>query len=63
MLAVSLTPYYEVEQVKIEADHLFRRAEEAYDACTFPNQPDHEAVSALTMDILKDYWCEEIKHT
>lgn len=41
-----------LEQVKEEADRLFKRAEEAYDRSTLPAKPDKEAVEGLCMKIL-----------
>jgi len=41
-----------LEAVKEEATHLFRRAEEAYDRCTFPVKPDFDKVNALLINIV-----------
>jgi predicted nucleotidyltransferase len=42
-----------LDQVKAEADHLFKRAETAYDESKLPNSPDFEKVNRLLVDILK----------
>lgn len=44
-----------LEQVKAEADHLFGRAEAAYDACTLPKEPDHAAISRWVTDVVAAY--------
>lgn len=46
------TGKWTLEQVKKEADHLFKRAETAYDDCKFPTRPDIDKVNALAVDIL-----------
>lgn len=48
--------HWTLEQVKAEAEHLFKRAEAAYDRCTWPHQPDMTALNALSVGILRDYW-------
>lgn len=45
-----------LEKVREEADRLFKRAEQAYDECKFPNEPDREAVNNLLVGILSDYF-------
>lgn len=39
-------------RVKKEADHLFRRAENAFDSCTLPNRQDHAAINKLCTRIV-----------
>lgn len=41
-----------LEQVKAEADRLFKRAEETYDRSTLPAKPDSEKVNALCVEIV-----------
>ena len=48
--------HWTLEQVKTEADHLFKRAEAAYDACAWPHAPDHDTLNALCVGILNDFW-------
>jgi uncharacterized protein len=43
-----------LEQVKAEADHLFKRAEAAYDACKLPAGPDLPAIEKILIGILRD---------
>jgi hypothetical protein len=45
-----------LEQVKAEADRLFKRAEEAYDRTSLPNHPATEEVEKLCVDILKEHF-------
>lgn len=42
-----------IEQVKAEADHLFKRAEALYDKCTLPFEPDRNAVNALLVKMFE----------
>jgi uncharacterized protein len=42
-----------LEQVKTEADRLFKRAEEAYDRCTLPRSVDTDKADALAVEIVK----------
>lgn len=41
-----------LEQVKTEAERLFKRAEEIYDRCALPTEPDMKQVNELLMQIL-----------
>ena len=41
-----------LEQVKEESDHLFKRAEEAYDNSRLPNKPDMERIETLCIEIV-----------
>lgn len=45
-----------LDQIKTEADRLFKRAEEAYDRCQLPNQADREKINELTVEILRDHF-------
>ena len=45
---------WSLEKVKGEAEHQFRRAEEAYDKSTLPAKPDFEAINKLCVKILHD---------
>jgi predicted nucleotidyltransferase len=49
--------YWTLEQVKAEAEHLFRRAEAAYDACTLPSEPNQEAINRLMRQTLHEHIC------
>ena len=40
-----------LERVKKEAERLFKRAEEAYDRCTLPNEPNTDEVEYLVTRI------------
>lgn len=44
-----------LEQVKSEADRLFKHADEAYVRSSLPNKPDYEKVEKLVMEILYNY--------
>lgn len=48
-----------LEQVQKEADHLFKRAEAAYDACTLPKIPDHDKINDLVIRMLKMWFLGE----
>lgn len=50
------TGQWALERVQTEADHLFKRAESAYDECKFPNEPARQAVEKLLVGILTDYF-------
>ena len=50
------TGQWSLEQVQQEADHLFKRAEKAYDECKFPNEPDRDKVNALLVEILTEHF-------
>lgn len=40
-----------LDQVKAEADLLFKRAEQAYDECKLPNEPDKKKVNDLLIEL------------
>lgn len=42
-----------LEEVKQEAEKLFKRAEESYDRSKLPNKPDHEEINKLCVDIAR----------
>lgn len=44
---------WSLEQVKREAERLFRRAEEAYDRSALPKGPDRDAVNALCVAVVE----------
>lgn len=48
--------HWTLEQVKAEADHLFKRAEAAYDECRWPYEPDRDKLNALSISILQDFY-------
>lgn len=48
--------HWTLEQVKHEADHLFKRAEAAYDACQLPSEPDYERVNTFLVETLSEYF-------
>ena len=41
-----------LERVKLEAERLFRRAEDAHAASTLPDEPDPDAINALTVAVI-----------
>lgn len=45
-----------LEQVKAEADHLFKRIEAAYDTCKLPLTPDRDVVNKLLVNLLHDHF-------
>lgn len=47
-----------LEQVKAEAEHLFKRAEAAFDACTLPIAPDMDQINALCVTAIRAYITE-----
>jgi predicted nucleotidyltransferase len=49
------TGQWTLQQVKDEAQRLFRRAEDAYDRSTLPNAPDRDAANNLVWSILEDH--------
>lgn len=51
--------HWTLEQVKNEADRLFKRAESAYDSCQLPNSPDRNALNNLSVGILTDWFREK----
>ncbi len=44
---------WKIEEVKAEADRLFKRAEEAYDRCKLPQKLDTKAIDELVVSIVK----------
>lgn len=44
---------WSLEQVKSEAEHLFKEAEEVYQSSTLPEQPDQEAINQLTVKVAR----------
>lgn len=50
------TGLWTLDQVKAEADRLFKRAEEAYDRTKLPTHPDMEAINELCVNTLREYW-------
>lgn len=44
-----------LEQVKSEAENLFRRADEAYDRCKLPHGVDTQAADTLAVNIVESY--------
>lgn len=51
--------HWTLDHVKAEADHLFKRAEAAYDACTLPREPDRAALGNLAVGILHDWFAAQ----
>lgn len=49
-----------LEQVKTEADRLFKRAEDAYDRSTLPSKPDREKVNKLCYEMFQSYFNIEL---
>lgn len=47
---------WSLEQVRTEADRLFKRAEEAYDKCTLPHSPNWDKINELLVGILNDHF-------
>lgn len=47
---------WSLEQVKTEADHLFKRAEEAYMVSKLPNEPNHKEAERLLMEIILEHF-------
>jgi predicted nucleotidyltransferase len=45
-----------LEQVKEEADRLFKRADDAYDRTKLPNHPDVDKVNEMCVEILADFF-------
>lgn len=45
-----------LDQVKAEADHLFKRAEAAFDACMLPKTPDERKINSIVTEVLWDYF-------
>lgn len=41
-----------LERVKLEAERLFRHAEDAHAASTLPDKPDPDAINTLTVDVI-----------
>jgi hypothetical protein len=46
--------HWTLEQVQAEAERLFRRAEDVYDRCTLPTQPDRDAISNLCVAVVSE---------
>jgi predicted nucleotidyltransferase len=44
-----------LEQVQAEADHLFKRAESAYDSCNLPKSPDHDKINEMVINMLESW--------
>jgi predicted nucleotidyltransferase len=47
---------WSLEQVKAEAEHLFKRAEEAYTVSKLPNEPDYKEAERLLMSIIMEHF-------
>lgn len=47
---------WSLEKVKSEAEHLFKRAEEAYDRSTLPIRPDREKINQLSENVILNYF-------
>ena len=47
---------WKLEKVQAEAEHLFKRAEEAYDRSKLPDRPDMDAVERLLVGMLQDHF-------
>lgn len=50
------TGKWTLEQVKAEAERQFRRAEEAYDRCTLPREPDAKKINDLLVSMLETFF-------
>lgn len=50
------TGQWTLEQIQVEADRLFKRAEDAYDRTTLPTHPDVEGINRLCTDIIRGYF-------
>lgn len=61
MLIQIKTGQWTLDQVKAEADNLFKRAEAAYDECKFPVAPSPEAANNLVLNIVKAYFANNNK--
>jgi hypothetical protein len=44
-----------LDQVKADAERLFKEAEEAYSKCKLPEEPQTEKVEKLVVEIMTDY--------
>lgn len=49
---------WSLEQIKKEAEYLFKRAEAAYDNCKLPNECNKEKIDELCVDILSNHFKE-----
>ena len=49
-----------IDRVKAEAEHLFKRAEQAYDECRLPDGVDQEAVNRLLVNIISKSILERV---
>lgn len=47
-----------LSEEETHAEHLFRRAEEAYDRSTLPREPDYKAVNDFLVQTLKKHTSE-----
>jgi len=47
--------FWSLDQVKKEAEYLFKRAETAYDECKLPNQPDRDKINALLVEMFREW--------
>ena len=45
---------WSLERVKVEAERLFRRAEDAYDRSTLPPGPDRDAIGRLCVEVVRE---------
>lgn len=48
-----------LDQVKAEADHLFKRAADAYDRCRWPVEPDQISLNNLSVGIIHDFFADQ----
>lgn len=53
---------WSLEKVKVEAERLFRLAEEAYTRSPLPSKPNYKKVNELLMDITRNHWSENEKN-
>lgn len=45
-----------IERVKAEAEHLFKRAEEAYDRSKLPVEPDYGKINNLCLEVVSEWF-------
>ena len=50
------TGEWELARVKEEADRLFKLAEQKFEKCTLPEEPDHAAIDKLCVKIIGDHY-------
>lgn len=55
MLLEIKTGKWKLEQVKEEASHLFKLADEAYVRSKIPNKPEYDKVESIVKDVMYDY--------